>query len=129
MTARLFWVQVFCFILAGTAVWANYRIVEEARVASIALHSVSASIAGENSSYKDEQVAYAALSQPTRIQQLAEDMLNMQAGAIVQMASLTVLPRRGAQEEHIQSISAQMTERGSADVASSGGAAGEGGGD
>lgn len=98
MSVRLFWCNVFCVLIAVSAVWANYHIVEQTRVLNVTLRQTSQQIQNENADLKDTQVTYVALSRPGRIQQLAEALLGMHDGATYQVASFQMIPVRGESE-------------------------------
>lgn len=108
MSIRLFWCNVLCVLIAASAVWANYHVVEQTRVLNVALDQTDRQIRSEQADFKDAQVTYVALSRPGRIQALAEALLGMDDGAAYQVASFQMVPMRSADEE--QEISADPAD-------------------
>jgi hypothetical protein len=87
----------FAFIaVAAVVCLALYRIADHARVAEADLRATEAAIAGERDTMTVLGAEWARLTQPARIQALAERHLNLSDKPTAALSSLTVLPNRNA---------------------------------
>lgn len=88
-----------CFTLTALACLALYHVSEEARVAHADLRSVEQQIADQRETLKVLEADWERVSEPTRIQQLASEKLGLGDNPTVALASLELLPRRGAAKD------------------------------
>lgn len=87
----------FAFLaVTGLACLGLYRIAEHARVADADLKATQAEIAREHDTMAVLGAEWARLTQPARIQALAERHLNLTDKPTVALSSLTALPNRNA---------------------------------
>ena len=85
----------FAFLgIAGVACLGLYRTAENARVAEADLKSTQMAIAREHDALAVLGAEWARLTQPARIQALAERHLNLSGEPTVALSSLTALPNR-----------------------------------
>lgn len=84
-----------CFALAALSCLALYRVSEATRVAHIKLVTVERQINDDKSTMKVLQTEWERVSQPSRIQALAEARLGLTDTPSIAVASLELLPRRG----------------------------------
>src|SRR5215213_8479953 len=85
----------FAFIaITGFVCLGLYRIAEEARVASADLRQAQASIVREQDTLAVLGAEWARVTQPGRIQALAERHLKLSDTPVAQVSSLTQLPER-----------------------------------
>jgi hypothetical protein len=83
----------FTLILAtGLICLGVYRVAEEARMSAIELRETRAAIAQENKSMAVLGAEWAELTQPARIQALAQRYLNVTDHPAAQLASVSQLP-------------------------------------
>lgn len=83
----------FTLVLAtGLVCLGVYRVAEEARIAAVELHETRVAIARENQSITVLGAEWARLTQPARIQALAERYLKLDDHPTAQLASLGQLP-------------------------------------
>lgn len=100
-------------VITGLISLGVYRIAEQARMTGIELHETKAAVARENQSLTVLGAEWARLSQPARIQALAERYLSLNDHPAVQRASITQLPPKFApqRENAIRNASAVMPQR------------------
>jgi hypothetical protein len=79
-------------LVTGLVCLGVYRIAEEARIAAIELRQTKVAIAQENQSFTVLGAEWASLTQPARIQLLAERYLKLDERPAAQLASLGQLP-------------------------------------
>jgi hypothetical protein len=84
-----------CFALAALCCLALYRVSEQTRIARIRLISVEKQIVDDHDAMKVLQADWERVSEPSRIQALAQSRLGLSDTATVALASLDNLPRRG----------------------------------
>ncbi|MGH6878755.1 MAG: cell division protein FtsL [Rhizomicrobium sp.] len=84
-----------CFALAALCCLALYRVSEQTRVARIRMVEVEKQISGDHDAMKVLQADWERVSEPSRIQALAQSRLGLSDTATVALASLDSLPRRG----------------------------------
>ena len=84
-----------CFALAALCCLALYRVSEQTRIARIRLISVEKQIVDDRNAMKVLQADWERVSEPSRIQALAQSRLGLSDTATVALASLDNLPRRG----------------------------------
>ncbi len=84
-----------CVALMGLTILALYHVSERTRVERVQLNKVEQRIADERVEMSVLQAQWEQVSQPDRIQKLAESSLGMNDTATVQLSSLELLPRRG----------------------------------
>ena len=86
----------FAFVLmTGLACLGLYRVAEEARVAHAELVIAERQIAREHQTLVVLGAEWASVTQPQRIQALAERHLDLNDAPTVELSSLILLPRRG----------------------------------
>lgn len=95
-----------CFALLVSATLALYQTSERTRTVTFALARAERDIASEQIKRGALQANYERLARPDRVQRVAEEELGMTDSATVQLASLSMLPRRG-EEDRIRQASAQ----------------------
>lgn len=83
-----------CVALLGFSILGLYQVSERTRAVGMSLRDVESQVAEEQAKTGDLQVVYEHLARPDRIQTLAEASLGMSDTATVQLASLSLLPRR-----------------------------------
>lgn len=93
MTIRILYFT--CFALLVCATLALYQTSERTRTVKFALARAEQSILDEQVKRGALQAEYEHLARPDRVQALAESRLGMTDTATVQLASLSLLPRRG----------------------------------
>ena len=87
----------FAFLaVAGLTCLGLYRVAEHARVADADLRATRVEIAREHDAVAVLGAEWARLTQPARIQALAERHLNLTDKPTVALSSLTALPNRDA---------------------------------
>jgi hypothetical protein len=87
----------FAFLaVAGVTCLGLYHVAERARVADADLRATRAEIASEHDALAVLGAEWASLTQPARIQALAERQLNLADRPTVALSSLTSLPNRNA---------------------------------
>jgi cell division protein FtsL len=96
----------FCMTLLSVSILALYQISERTRVTGVELTTVERQIEEEQAKAALQQARYEHLARPDRIQELAEASLGMSDTSTVQLASLTLLPRKPARDAQVQSIAA-----------------------
>jgi cell division protein FtsL len=84
-----------CVALMGMTILALYHISERTRVERMQLSRVEQRIADERLQMSVLQTQWEQVSQPERIQKIAESALGMGDSATIQLSSLELLPRRG----------------------------------
>ncbi|HEX4078431.1 MAG TPA: hypothetical protein VHX61_06115 [Rhizomicrobium sp.] len=84
-----------CFALAALCCLALYRVSEQTRIARIRLISAEKQIVDDHDAMKVLQADWERVSEPSRIQALAQSRLGLSDTATVALASLDNLPRRG----------------------------------
>lgn len=84
-----------CVALMGMTILALYHISEQTRVERVQLSRVEQRIADEHLQMSVLQTQWEQVSQPERIQKIAESALGMGDAATIQLSSLELLPRRG----------------------------------
>jgi cell division protein FtsL len=95
-----------CFALTALACLALYHVSEETRVARAELRKTETQIAEQQEALKVLQADWERVSEPTRIQQLAAAKLGLGDTPTVALASLELLPRRGASKNLVTAASA-----------------------
>lgn len=100
-------------VITGMISLGVYRIAEQARMTAVELRETKAEIASENQSLTVLGAEWARLTQPGRIQALAQRYLNLNDHPAVQRASITQLPSKfaPAPESAIRNASAVMAQR------------------
>ena len=90
-----------------------YRIAEQARMTAVELRETRSEVARENQSLTVLGAEWARLTQPARIQALAQRYLRLDDRPAVERASITQLPSRFAlpPESAIRNASAVMPQR------------------
>jgi hypothetical protein len=81
-------------LVTGLVCLGVYRIAEEARIAAVELRATRVAIAQENQSFTVLGAEWASLTQPARIQVLANLYLKLDERPAAQLASLGQLPPR-----------------------------------
>lgn len=89
----------FCVALMGLTILALYHVSEQTRMASVELRQTDRQIVVEQGKIAELQAQWEQAANPGRIQQLAESSLGMSDTATVQLSSVTMLPRRGDNDE------------------------------
>jgi cell division protein FtsL len=84
-----------CFALAALSCLALYHVSEQTRVARVRLVAVEKQIADDRSAMKVLQADWERVSEPSRIQSLAQTRLGLSDTPSIALASLDLLPRRG----------------------------------
>jgi cell division protein FtsL len=85
----------FAFALTALACLALYHVSEQTRVAKDELASVNHTIDQERNHISVLQAEWSHVAAPARIQMLAESRLGLADTPVVELSSLTLLPRRG----------------------------------
>lgn len=100
-------------VVTGLISLGVYRIAEQARMTAVELRETKTELAGENQSLTVLGAEWARLTQPARIQALAQLYLKMDDHPAVQRASITQLPSKFAlpPESAIRNASAVMPQR------------------
>ena len=83
-------------VFTGLIGFGVYRVAEEARITALELRETRTAIAQENQSLTVLGAEWARLTQPARIQALAEKHLNLSSKPPAQVASLSRLPPKDA---------------------------------
>ena len=84
-----------CVALMGMTILALYHVSEQTRVERVQLTRMEQRIADERLQMSVLQTQWEQVSQPERIQKIAEASLGMGDAATIQLSSLELLPRRG----------------------------------
>jgi len=84
-----------CFALAALCCLALYHVSEETRVARLKLNSVETQIVNDRAAMKVLQADWERVSEPAKVQALAQLRLGLMDTATMSVASLDQLPRRG----------------------------------
>lgn len=84
-----------CVALMGLTILALYHVSERTRVERVQFNKVEQRIASERVEMSVLQAQWEQVSQPDRIQKLAQSSLGMNDTATIQLSSLELLPRRG----------------------------------
>ncbi len=84
-----------CVALMGMTILALYHVSEQTRVERVQLSRVEQRILDERLQMSVLQTQWEQVSQPERIQKIAEAALGMGDAATIQLSSLELLPRRG----------------------------------
>ena len=84
-----------CVALMGMTILALYHISEQTRVERVQLGRVEQRISDERLQMSVLQTQWEQVSQPERIQKIAESALGMGDAATIQLSSLELLPRGG----------------------------------
>ncbi|HEY1613242.1 MAG TPA: hypothetical protein VGF97_06065 [Rhizomicrobium sp.] len=84
-----------CFALAATCCLALYHVSEQTRVAHDRYARVETDIATQREALKVLEADWERVSEPSKIQTLAQTRLGFADSATVALASLDYLPRRG----------------------------------
>lgn len=90
-----------CFALTALACLALYHVSEQTRIARADLQDTNRKIVVEQEAMKVLQADWVRVSDPSRIQQLAAEKLGLGDTPTVALASLELLPRRGANKDVI----------------------------
>jgi hypothetical protein len=100
-------------VITGLISLGVYRIAEQARMTAIELRETKAAVTRENQSLTVLGAEWAHLTQPARIQALAERYLSLDDRPAVQRASITQLPPKFAPqpENAIRNASAVVSQR------------------
>ncbi len=85
----------FCFAVSAFACLALYHVSEQTRVARAEIKLVDGQIAQEQQFSDVLQAEWGRVADPSRIQRLASAQPGIEDKAAVELASLTLLPRRG----------------------------------
>jgi cell division protein FtsL len=102
--------NLLCVALMAASILTLYQVAERTRVTGVKLAAVEERMTEEQAKTSELQAQYVQLSNPERIQQLAENTLGMTDQATVQLSSLQMLPRRAEADEHIREVSAPAGE-------------------
>lgn len=99
-------------LMTGLISLGVYRVAEEARIAAVELRETRTEIAQENQSMAVLGAEWARLTQPARIQALADRYLKMDEHPAAQLASITDLPSKFAPqpEDAIRAASAVVPQ-------------------
>ncbi|MGA7712706.1 MAG: hypothetical protein WCA81_12445 [Rhizomicrobium sp.] len=102
-----------CVALMGMTILALYHVSEQTRVERVQLSRMEQRILDERVQMSVLQTQWEQVSQPERIQKIAEAALGMGDAATIQLSSLELLPRRGEEAPlggaQIRSASAQVS--------------------
>lgn len=100
-------------VITGVISLGVYRVAEQARMTTIELRETKTAVATENQSLNVLGAEWARLSQPARIQALAQRYLSLKDHPAVQRASITQLPQKFATppESAIRNASAVVSQR------------------
>jgi len=85
----------FAFAVTALACLALYHVSEKTRVANDQLARADAQIAAEQVDISKLEAQWATVAAPARIQALAQSRLGLNDAPVVELSSLTLLPRRG----------------------------------
>lgn len=88
-------VNFLLMALTGFVCLGLYRVAEETRVARAELVATEASIASTRDELAVLEAEWAHLTQPARVQALASRHLRLSDAPVLELSSLTQLPRRG----------------------------------
>lgn len=103
-------VSTFCVGLMGFSILTLYHISEQTRIARQDLARAEEQIKSEHTQISVLEAEWQQTANPAAIQKMAEASLGMQNATTVQLASVTLLPRRGdapLNNEQTQTASAQ----------------------
>jgi cell division protein FtsL len=102
------------FLVTGLVCLGVYRVAEEARITVVELKETKAAIAQENQSLAVLGAEWAKVTQPARIQALAERYLNLNDRPAAQLASVSQLPPKflPQPEDAIRNANAIMPQAG-----------------
>jgi hypothetical protein len=84
-----------CFAIAALCCLALYHVSEETRIARIRLGTVEKQITDDDAAMKVLQADWDRVTEPSHIQQLAQQRLGLSDTPSVALASFDSLPRRG----------------------------------
>jgi len=88
-------INFFCFALSALACLALYHTSEQTRVVRGELRTVRENIAKERQFSDALQAEWGHATEPSHIQQVAQTVLGAEDKGVVELASTTLLPRRG----------------------------------
>ncbi|MBV8801056.1 MAG: hypothetical protein JOY77_11845 [Alphaproteobacteria bacterium] len=88
-------VNFFCFALSALACLALYHVSEQTRVVRHDLVTMRQEIAKERQFSQALEAEWGRATEPSHIQQLAQMVLGAEDKGVVELASTTLLPRRG----------------------------------
>ncbi len=104
-------VSTFCVGLMGLSILTLYHISEQTRVARHELARTEDQVKSERTQISVLEAEWQKDASPEAIQKMAESSLGMQNATTVQLASVTLLPRRAdapLNNEPVRSASAQV---------------------
>ena len=105
-------VSTFCVGLMGFTILTLYHVSEQTRIARQDLAHAERQIQTEQTQISVLEAQWQKAANPEVVQKMAESSLGMQNTSTVQLASVTELPRRSADEplngDQVRSASAQM---------------------
>lgn len=104
-------VSTFCVGLMGLSILTLYHISEQTRVVRHELARTEDQVKSERTQISVLEAEWQKAASPEAIQKMAESSLGMQNATTVQLASVTLLPRRAdapLNNEPVQSASAQV---------------------
>lgn len=105
-------VSTFCVGLMGFTILTLYHVSEETRIARQDLTQAEKQIDVEQTQISVLEAQWQKAASPETVQKLAESSLGMQNATTVQLASVTLLPRRNdatLNGEQVQTANAQMS--------------------
>lgn len=86
----------FCFAFVALSCLALYQVSEQTRLARVSLNETNRDIVTQHSAMSVLEAEWGRVAAPARIQRLAETRLGLSDTPAIELSSLELLPRRGA---------------------------------